>query len=192
MKPASKLPQVSTVQEEDEDAVLMEEDHSKGTTTATWSDALPKLQAFHNVPVNDGTHRLTVKWKPVGGIQQYEQDKEKLNTTIQTLLSSVLDDKEGMLYRWESKDLKASAVVSNLTGAELRDYVSPHISFIKMTSQIVFGVRVGFNDNPIKWQTTPGKKQTLKDNNVEIKISNSSSTGGKSVVAGYILLKAPN
>ncbi|KAI2503179.1 hypothetical protein MHU86_11282 [Fragilaria crotonensis] len=70
MKPASKLPQVSTVQEEDEDEFLMEEDHSKGSTTATWSDALPKLQPFHNVPVNDGTHRLTVKWKPSGGIQQ--------------------------------------------------------------------------------------------------------------------------
>ncbi|KAI2503180.1 hypothetical protein MHU86_11283 [Fragilaria crotonensis] len=95
-------------------------------------------------------------------------------------------------YRWESKDLKASSVISNLTGEELRDYVSPHISFIKSTSQMIFGVGVGFTDNPIKWQTTPGKKQTLKENNVEIKISNSSSTGAKSVVAGYILLKAPN
>ncbi|KAI2490362.1 hypothetical protein MHU86_24202 [Fragilaria crotonensis] len=193
MKPASKLPQVSTVHEEDEDEVLMEDNDSNNkSTSTTWSEALPRLKPFQNVPVNDGTHRLTVRWKPEGGIQQYEHDKQQLNTAIHTLLSSVLEDNDGMLYRWESKDLQASAVMSQLTGMKLRDYVSPHISFIQATSQIIFGVRVGFTDNPMKWQHAPSKKQQLKENNVEIKVSNSSSAGGKAVIAGYILLKAPN
>ncbi|KAI2505038.1 hypothetical protein MHU86_9394 [Fragilaria crotonensis] len=151
-----------------------------------------RLKPFKNVPVNDGTHRLTLRWKPPGGIQQYETDKQTLNQAIQMLLSAVLDDDDGMLYRWESKDLKTFSTISKLTGTELRDYISPQISFIHTTSQIIFGVRLSFTDNPVKWQNGPGKKQQLKDNQVEIKVSNSSSTGGKSVIAGYILLKAPN
>ncbi|KAI2496056.1 hypothetical protein MHU86_18477 [Fragilaria crotonensis] len=192
MKPASKLPQVSTVQEEEEDEFVLEDENRKNTTTGNRLDALPRLQPFRNIPVNDGTHRMTVRWKPSGGIQQYEHDKQKLNIAIHNLLSSVLADEDGMLYRWESADLKAAAVISQLTGGALRDYVSPHISFISATSQIIFGVRVAFTDNPIRWQHAPHKKEQLKSNNVEIKVSNSSSTGGKTVIAGYILLKAPN
>ncbi|KAI2513048.1 hypothetical protein MHU86_1339 [Fragilaria crotonensis] len=192
MKPASKLPQVLTVHEEEEEDYQMEDNNSQDNKTEKWSDALPRLKPFKNVPVNDGTHRLTLRWKPPGGIQQYETDKQTLNQAIQMLLSAVLDDDDGMLYRWESKDLKTFSTISKLTGTELRDYISPQISFIHTTSQIIFGVRLSFTDNPVNWQNGPGKKQQLKDNQVEIKVSNSSSTGGKSVIAGYILLKAPN
>jgi hypothetical protein len=179
MKPALKLPQVSTVQEEDEDAVLTEEAQSTGNSTAKRSDALPRLQPFQNVPVNDGTHRLTVRWKPTGGVQQYENDKPRLNTAIQTLLSSMLDDDDGLLYRWECEDLQVSTFISKMTGVTIRDYISPTISFTKATSQIIICIRVGFTENPIKWQNADNKKQTLRDNNVEIKISNSSSSGGR-------------
>lgn len=128
MKPASKLPQVSTVQEEDKDVSRKEDDISNRHTTEHWSHAIPRLPSFKNVPVNDGTHRLTIRWKPPGGIQQYEHDKHSLNTAIQTTLCSIIDDEDGMMYRWESKDLKASARISTLTETELRDFVSPQIT----------------------------------------------------------------
>jgi hypothetical protein len=43
-----------------------------------------------------------------------------------------------------------------------------HISFITATAQIIFGIRVGFTDNPIKCQNAPSKRQILKDNHVEV------------------------
>ena len=93
IKPASKLPQVTTVHKEDKDEFLMEDNNnSNNSTTTKWSEALPQFKQLKSVPVNDGTHRLTVRWKPEGGIQQYKHDKQKLNTTLQILLLSILED----------------------------------------------------------------------------------------------------
>ena len=56
---------------------------------------------------------------------------------------------------------------------------------------LIFGARFCFNTNPIKWKTA-AKQQALKSANLQVQVSNSRCTSGKLVIAGYILLKAPN
>jgi hypothetical protein len=198
VKPASRPPQVATVTEGDETETQLSEEKDKSlqdsvdATNATRSKALPRLTSFPNISVNDGTHRVTIRWKPTGGVKQYESDKPKLYIAIRAMLSNILTAEEGRMYKWEKDDLSATAVISALTPIELPQYVTPNISVITATSQIVFGIRVGFAENPVKWQNTESTRTKLKTNKVELKVYNSSSAGGKPVIAGYILLKAPN
>ena len=84
-----------------------------------------------------------------------------------------------------------SSIPSVMTSTEIRDHISPAITHIKAKSMIIFGIRFGFTDNPIKWQMMETTKQMMKDNQIKVTISNSTSTSGNIVTAGYILLKAP-
>ena len=195
VKPASRPPPFSSVPE-DTEATQMETDNEANLPTNE-DESVPdsmntnRTAAFPKILVNDGTHRITVKWK-TKNLLDYEHDKNKFNTAIQEVLLAIFSDNDGRAYRWESEDLQTSAQISSMTGPELRDYISPQVTFLKSTSQIIFGIRFAFSDNPIMWQTNQHTKQQLKAKQVDITVSNSKSTSGKIVTAGYILLKAPN
>ena len=96
------------------------------------------------------------------------------------------------MYRWQSDDVLQPTLPSTLSGSEMRDYISPAITQIRSNSLWIFGVRFGFSENPIKWQImSEATKQQLKEHNVDVTISNSSSsTSGNLTTLGYILLKA--
>ena len=200
VKPASQPPNMETVQEDEEvqddiasDALTIPS--SKDGSIAKWSVDTQQARSapFPTVAVNDGTHRVKIKWtidKTL--LLKYEQDKSQLNAALKKLLTSIFDDNDGMMYRWESENLTQSALVSSLSGEGIRDYVTPKIAFIKSTSQIILGVRYGFTENPHKWQNEGNKAKLLKTQKISIHISNSTTTGGTEVTAGYILLKAPN
>ena len=57
---------------------------------------------------------------------------------------------------------------------------------------MIFGVRFGFLSNPKQWQFCERTKAVLKEQHLVVRMSNSSSTSGKVITAGYILFKAPN
>ena len=195
VKPASRPSPFSSVPE-DMEASPTDADHEANLPTnedgsVPDSTTTNRTPAFPRITVNHGTHRVTLKWK-TKHILEYEHDKNKLNNAIQEVLVAIFENGDGRAYRWESEDLKTSAHISEMTGPEIRDYISPHVTFLKSTSQIIFGVRFGFSDNPIMWQTNTRTKQQFKAKQIDITISNSKSTSGKLVPAGYILLKAPN
>ena len=76
---------------------------------------------------------------------------------------------------------------------ELRDYVSPSIHYMKTMRTFVFGIRFGFTTkNPVEWQSKETTKESMRSHKVCATVSNSSSTSGKLVHAGYILMKAPH
>ena len=123
-------------------------------------------------------------------IKSYENDPEKLSSAIGTLLKALFVDSDGLIYRWQSEDLSGSAYVSTLTGDQLRALVTPNVTYVRSSSLIIFGVRYGFTDNPITWQFATSTRAKLQQSNVSILLSNSKSTSGKIVTAGYILLKS--
>ncbi|KAI2507278.1 hypothetical protein MHU86_7114 [Fragilaria crotonensis] len=59
-------------------------------------------------------------------------------------------------------------------------------------SQMIFGVRFGFKNNPSMWKNSEMMKEKFTTKQLDVTISNSASSSGKMVTAGYILLKAPN
>ena len=149
------------------------------------------LQQYLNVPTNDGTHRITFRWKPSGDFRNYNEHSTTWLTEAHSLMSDLFTDEDCSLFRWESKDLKKSNVMSELSPGDLREFLSPNITFLPSTSQIIFGARVCFAAKfPGQWKNKERTRQTLQVNRTSISISNSTTTSGKDVIAGYILLKA--
>jgi hypothetical protein len=59
-------------------------------------------------------------------------------------------------------------------------------------SKVVVPIRFGFaGQTPSNWRNTERTKATMEKYNATVSFSNSATTSGKLVVAGYILLKAP-
>jgi hypothetical protein len=138
---------------------------------------------------------MTIKWttNDIAKMTHMDKDKKFLDKEIYKLISALMQDEDGTFYRWESEDLVQARTISQMPVSELRDFVSPVISFIKQPSQVIFGLRFAFTStNPVTWQRSPTVRQAMKTLNVTVSVSNSKSTSGKLVTAGYILLKAPN
>ncbi|KAI2506498.1 hypothetical protein MHU86_7908 [Fragilaria crotonensis] len=151
-----------------------------------------KPNSYRTVPTNDGTHRVNVKWNPPESTHAYEKDKKKLHDAIYELVREIVPDTVGVLYRWESEDLVLSKIVKDMTALDLRDFISPAITFIHAQQQIVFGIRLGFRIPPGQWMRSDLIKGFIKSKTIDVSVSNSTSTSGKMVTAGYVLLKAPN
>ena len=201
VKPAAKEPSVHTVTETDEEVVIAADDDtvedltmaSRDEVSFTESVQLPRPAPFPNVSVNDGTHRVKIKWSvPAEVFTQLISDPNKQNEAIRNLLTTLFQDDDGFMYRWQSDDSLQSAQASKLSAPEMRNHISPVISPIRANLMLIFGVRFGFTSSPIKWQMSEATKTRLKEHKVDITISNSSSTSGNLTTLGYILLKAPN
>lgn len=69
----------------------------------------------------------------------------------------------------------------------------PAITILPSQSLVIIALQIGFrNQNPTVWKNKTITKEMLKDFQATVSFSNSISTGGKLVIAGYILLKSPN
>lgn len=161
------------------------------------ADLPPRLPTQDNasypkIPTNDGTHRITVKWTPPTDVEEFANDEQRLNEALFTLMQTLFQDDDGVFYCWDSEETSTTKAASSLTEANAREFVSPKITFMESRTLIVFGLRFGFLAGPAKWQHNERTKQALKEQKIDILISNSKSTSGNIVTAGYILLKAPN
>ena len=198
VKPASRPPQgMTTVKEGDEDATHIDESISIATdksmdTGSRRSEALPRPMSFPMIQVNDGTHRVTVKWKPTGGLIQYASDTAKMQEDIKDLLGKIFEEHDGCLYPWGTDELTQSITTQKMTKASFDTYVAPSPTLLKSTAQVTFNVRFRFTDNPTTWSNTDAQRHKLKELQSEVRSYNSSSSGGKLVSAGYVLLKNPS
>lgn len=170
----------------------LQEHHKHKTGSWNGRAEISKPPPYPTIPTNDGTHRVNIKWKPPEDISVYEQDKCKLNECIYNLVHEMFPAEVGLFYRWESEDLVISKVVQNMTATELRDFISPKVTLVSTSAQMIFGLRVGFTQSPVRWRKSEHMQSVFKRHKLEVLISNSQSASGKMVTAGYILLKAPN
>ncbi|KAI2508094.1 hypothetical protein MHU86_6267 [Fragilaria crotonensis] len=166
-------------------------DRSTTSDTTTTAGKQSALQPDLNVPTNDGTYRLTFRWKPKGPFSEYHEQSPLWLTEVYSMLCDLFPDEDCYFYRWESRDLKMSTSISTLSPGELREFLSPIVTFLPSTSQIIFGARVCFASKlPGKWRAKEYTNKTLLDHQVQVSISNSTTTSGRIVTAGYILFKA--
>ncbi|KAI2496047.1 hypothetical protein MHU86_18468 [Fragilaria crotonensis] len=170
---------------------------SNSTTTASdTSFTADKQSEFNpdlNVPTNDGTYRLTFIWSPQGDFSRYNEQSPLWLTDVHAMLCELFPDNDCFFYQWESRDLLLSSEITTLSPGELREFLSPNIAFLRLpaTSQIIFGARVCFAAKfPGQWRNKEHTVTKLAEHKVQVKISNSTTTSGKIVTAGYILFKA--
>ena len=160
------------------------------TTTSDGKQSV--LEHSLNVPVCDGTHRVTLRWKTTIDLTQISSQTQFLKDEIYKLLNDLFDDSDGLLYKWQQDGTEHNNSISKMPPNEVRQYLSPSISILPSSSTLVIPLRFGFSNNtPAKWRNLSSTKSKLEKHDVTISFSNCTSSSGDLTVAGYILLKAP-
>ena len=118
---------------------------------------------------------------------------QEWTSAAMNVLKELLAGNSGVACRWESQDLATWKTIEEMDDSELREYLSPQITYLASTGMYIFGLRFGFTkSNPVEWQSLEKTKDAMRRHKVWVTVSNSSCHGGKLVYAGYLLMKAPN
>jgi hypothetical protein len=150
------------------------------SATSSTDGKMSALIPDSNVPVCDGTKRVIFRWKVPINLSRISSQSTELQKEIHALI-----------YDWNEEGLDKHNVVSKLSPSELRSYLPSTIN-ISADSKITVQIRFGFFGNtPANWRNSTSIKEKLTKYDVTVTISNSTSTSGKLMIAGYILLKAP-
>jgi hypothetical protein len=161
---------------------------SGGASSAAPSVLIPTL----NVPMNDGTNRITLRWKTSIDTTKLNDKSSILASEIHALLKGLFTDEDGHLYKWGESGVDKFKAISSMTPAEVRSYICPSVTISPKNSMIVIPIRFGFSHaTPALWRNKASTKEVLERNKVSVSISNSTSSSGNLSIAGYILLKAP-
>jgi len=144
------------------------------------------------VHVNDGTLRITVKWKP----SNYDELSEDINQwnyeatdLIHYLLSTATDS---VIYPWKTAPGAATAIpFIDLTPDILSTFLGKRTLPISASKTFIFSFRLCLPVGPSKWLKHPDTKRNLAHHHVELSISNASSDSGDITTAGYIFFKHP-
>ena len=163
-------------------------DDTSAVSDGKQSVLIPNL----NVPVCDGTYRVTLRWKTSININRISKQQEDLKDEIYEILDDLFDDDDGMLYKWQQEGTDQYHVISSMSASTVRQFISPSISILPSQSMIVIPFRFGFaKSTPSSWRNRASTQATLDKHKVTVSFSNCSSTSGALVIAGFILLKAP-
>ncbi|KAI2496014.1 hypothetical protein MHU86_18487 [Fragilaria crotonensis] len=161
-------------------------------STASSDGKVSALIPNLNVPVNDGTMRITLRWHTKVEVSRLSKNSSQMTASIYDLLTELFKDEDGLLYKWDDEGMEHFNSISTMSPAEVRSFISPSITIIPSQSMVIVPLRFGFTGkNSSSWRNHQRTKAALARNNVTVGMSNSKSTSGKLVIAGYILLKAP-
>ena len=145
-----------------------------------------------NVPVCDGTYRITLRWKTSLDLNKISTQSQEMKEGIYNLLTELFSDEDGMLYKWQQPGTDQYNALSKMSPDDVRQFICPSIGIVPSQSMLVIPIRYGFTNNtPSKWRNLASTKTVLEQKNVTVSISNCTSVSGDLVIAGYILLKAP-
>ena len=132
-----------------------------------------------NVPMNDGTNRLTLRWKTSIDTRTLSSKSPQMNEETYSLISKLFTDEDGHLYQWGTAGVDNFNTISRMTPAEVRSFISPSISIIPEQSMIIIPIQFGFSSpTPATWRNKTSTKATLDRRSVTVSISNSTSTSG--------------
>jgi hypothetical protein len=139
-------------------------------------------------PINDGTFRLTVRWKPAN----YDE-LQATQTTWDDDITATLADVFGENYigsiniiKWDDVSQSNKSSIDQISKlGNIRQFLSPRITDLTSSEQYVFGLRISMGDStPSRWINDRRIKRVMT-----ISISNSKTNSGNVVTAGHILLK---
>ncbi|KAI2489453.1 hypothetical protein MHU86_25144 [Fragilaria crotonensis] len=144
------------------------------------------------VPVNDGTHRVTLRIKMSTNASSADTQSDEIHDKVYNILTELFLDEDGKLYNWHIDDLRDPNFISNMTLIQIRSHM-PRVTIVSSQSLVIVHLRYGFaTKNPSVWKNRDTTKAIFARHNITVSISNSKSTSGRLVIAGYLLLKAPN
>ena len=150
------------------------------------------LEQSLNVPVGDGTHRVTIRWKTKLDLYKASGQTQMIKDEIYNLLNDLFDDSDGFIYPWQQDGNAPPALISQMTPAKVRQYISSSLNILPSQSTVVIPLRFGFSSStPATWRNLQSTRSKLETHDATVSFSNCTSISGDLTIAGYILLKAP-
>ena len=145
-----------------------------------------------NVPVCDGTYRITVRWKLPLEVTRISRQVAEMKDPIYNMLNELFRDDDGYLYKWSDTGTENFKAISQMSPTDVRQYICPSVTIIPSQSLAIIPLRYGFSGRtPSNWRNSAATQATLVKHTATVSISNSTSTSGDLMISGYILLKAP-
>jgi hypothetical protein len=185
-KPSSK----GTVTQTPEDPTHQHHDNASSTNQLTLN---AKSAPF--VAINDGTYRLTLRWKPIE-YHELGKDPDYWINKVYGLIDGLFGLYKSKIWivKWEASknnDICSLGDIFAMKG-KLREYMSPKVAHLDSTGQFVFGLRITMrNQSPAAWITDSRTNNIMSNENLHVNISHSKCDSGEVVVAGHLLLKHP-
>jgi hypothetical protein len=144
--------------------------------------------------INDGTQRLTIRWQP-DDFEEISTNENLWDKNFTTILQRMFGEHtmKTSLVKWGGEQTPTQTTpLANVTPEAIRQYLSPKISTLTSTKTFIFGMRLCAPDNHHNvWVSQPTTRDILRKLKLEITVSNSKSSSGNVVTAGYILMKHP-
>ena len=162
------------------------EDYTQISSQSTFQTSNP------HTPINDGTQRLTIRWKPDNfhtlEINTEDWDAHAVKMILE--LFHIFSERLNAVI-WEDKK-NDSISVDSLTSGNIRQYLSPKVSVLTSNQTFIFGIRLSAGANIVgNWLTNEHTRTIMTELQVEATISNAKCTSGNVVTAGCILFKHP-
>jgi hypothetical protein len=162
-------------------------DDESDVSDSKMSALLPNL----HVPVCDGTYRVTLRWKVPIEVHNISRQQKEMQKAIYDTLHKLFQDDDGFLYEWSNPGVDRFNLISKMSPTEVSQFTCSH-TYIPSQSLVVIPIRYAFSAHtPGKWRNSERTKELLDSLKITVSISNSTSTSGDLVNAGYIMLKAP-
>ena len=163
------------------------DDASEASGDSKKSILMPTL----NVPVCDGTYRVTLRWKVPMEVKTISRQQKEMNQAIYEMLKKLFQDNDGFLYEWNNSGVDRYNVISKMTATEVSQFLCSQ-TYVPSQSLVIIPLRYAFAaSTPGQWRNSERTVSAMNTLNITASISNSTSTSGDLVHAGYILLKAP-
>lgn len=142
--------------------------------------------------MNDGTLRVTVKWRPTK-YKELLEDNALWNYEATDLVHYILGTASGAdIYPWKTEPGAAPAIpFIDLTPDNLPEYLGLRTLPIRASRMVIFSFRLCLTAGPREWLKNPDTKRNLKYHHAELSLSNASSDRGNITTAGFIFYKHP-
>jgi hypothetical protein len=162
------------------------------TTHASTTREQVSQKELNYIHINDGTLRITVKWKP-DNYDELLADNEKWNLAATDLVHWMYQTTPDVqIHSWKNGTDKTVVPILDLNPDNLRSLIAPKITSITSYKMFIISIRVSLSTGPERWINSPITKQTLKNLRVDVNISNSTSDSGETIeTAGYLFFKNP-
>jgi hypothetical protein len=72
-----------------------------------------------NIPVNDGTIRISLRWKTTADVVLLSQNSTQLSAEVHSLLNDIFHDDDGLLYRWADEGMENYNAISKIAPEEV-------------------------------------------------------------------------
>jgi hypothetical protein len=115
-------------------------DDSSAVSDGKMSVLMPSL----NVPVCDGTYRVTFRLTVSADQMRNYRNPDTMKDEIFKFLSEIFNEDDGSLYHWNHSDTDPPNTISKMTSQQVRQFISPSISIMPSLSKVVVPIRFGF------------------------------------------------